>query len=337
LLTIVFLLDIGMALLLRGSKALLFNGRRTNLHLSRNLATISFETFGTPSDVLSTGKAAAAGAPGAGELKVSVKASSVLVEDVRTIMGNSLAAGKSVGVRGTAGSGTVTAVGSGVSDFSVNDSVLVVDSGLWADEAVVSKASACKLPKVSAEEAAVLPSYLTAWALLNNYVSLAAGDVVVQSNAGGSVGKAITELGKAMQLKVVAMSDADMAGGKAAPAAKLAISGQSGSHIHSMLKGLSYGGGVVVYNGVVEAPASTTEAQAPVAAMIFNDVSVNGFDLSTWVSTNPEAYQKAVGEVMSLVEAKKVSLKPSKVFPQSDFQKAIAEVSTSAAAAVLKH
>ncbi|KAJ1433305.1 hypothetical protein B484DRAFT_394558 [Ochromonadaceae sp. CCMP2298] len=306
-------------------------------------AESSAKSFGKPADVLSVGKAAtAAGSPGAGQVKVSMKASSVLLEDVLAIHGLSMA-GKSVGVCGTAGAGTVTAVGEGVVGVAVNDSVVVVGSGVWTDEAVVAASGVGKVGKLTAEEAAALPSFLAAWAILNNYVTLKSGDVVVQSNGSGSVGAAITQLGKAMGLKVTSLSGADAADANlpsklaAAGTIKLAVSGQSGKHLHAMLKSLVNGAALVTYNGVYEPLSSYTEVQLPVSGMIFNNVSVNGFDLNAWVGGADSSFQTAVSQIAGMAAENKITIKPSTVYPQADVQKAIAEVAKAGTTAVLKH
>jgi NADPH:quinone reductase-like Zn-dependent oxidoreductase len=250
-------------------------------------------------------------------------------------------AGKSVGVCGMAGAGTVTAVGAGVASVAVNDSVLVINSGVWTDEVVVAASGVGNVGKMTAEEAAALPNFLAAWAILNNYVALKAGDVVVQSNGSGAVGSAITQLGKVMGLKVTSLSGADTADANlasklaAAGSIKLAVSGQSGKHLHAMMKSLINGAALVTYNGVYEPLSSSTEVQLPVSAMVFNNVSVNGFDLNAWVGCADSSFPTAVAAVTGLAAEKKITLK-STVFLMADVQKAIAEVAKGTTA-VLKH
>jgi len=331
-----------MSVLLNTSRQFIARGR---IVATRNLATISCENFGAPSAVLGVSSTSpAVGAPVAGELKISVKASAVTTEDVRAVHGLSLT-NSCVGVCGTSASGVVTAVPSGESGFAVNDKVFVVGSGLWTDEVVVSQSGVSTVGSaLSAGEIAMLPGFASAWGILHNYTTLSAGDVVVQSTGACAVGAAITQLGQALGLKVISLADADLAD----PAAlktklkqtgeiKLTVSGQSGKHLSTMQNATAANGALVTYNGVFETLHSSAAVQSPVSSMIFNNVKVCGFDLHAWTKHDPAHYKQSVASLLSLIESKKVSLKPAKEFPQADVKKVIDGVAATGATAVLKH
>ena len=255
---------------------------------------------------------------------------------------------KYVGVAGTTGFGTVSAVGGGVSGIAVNDTVLVTGKHTWSDKATVPANSVVKIStSLPAEEAANLPAAISAWALLNNFngthgaaagTALKAGDVVVQSHGESAVGLAVTQLGRHMGLKVVSV------GGSGAVAAdieakikeagggpvKLAISSGSGKTCLTLLRSLAVNGTLVVYNGVVESLDAAAGITVPVASAIFQNTSVRGFDYCSWAASDPAAFQKAVASVVALTDAKKLSLK-SKVFPSADFLAAISLVQTTGA------
>ena len=237
----------------------------------------------------------------------------------------------------------MTGVSAGDSDFAVNDQVLIVGSGVWTDETVVSKATVTKIPNLSAEEAAVLPSFAAAWGILNNFVTLKSGDVVVQTNASSAIGGAISQIGKALGLKVVSISDADLASAdllaklKEAGSFKLAVSGRSGRHIGTLQRVVAKGGVTVTYNGVFESLHATANAQLPISNLIFNNTSVQGFDLNTFATHSPEAFRAGVSSVLALVGEKKVNLKPAHVFSQAEYAKALEEVAKTGAAVALKH
>lgn len=311
------------------------------------MGTIAAKTFGNPSEVLTLSKGDTLLTPAAGEVKITMKASSVLVEDIYSIQGSSLNMKRAVGTMGTAGSGTVSVVGADdVSGLAVNDTVLVIHSGLWADEAVVPTSSVCKLPDMKPEEAASMPAYLSAWAILNNYCKtpLKSGDLVVQTNGEGAVGTAITMLGKAMGLNLISLTSNELASAKLSEAikskgpVKLAVVGQSGDHVTNMMRSLSPGSTLVSYNGTVEPLYALNPVSLPISGMIFQDVSMSGFDLNTWVSTDSAGYHSAVNSLLAFMKDKKLKSIPTfKTYPQKDFMKAIAEVSQTGTAAVLKH
>jgi NADPH:quinone reductase-like Zn-dependent oxidoreductase len=74
-----------------------------------------------------------------------------------------------------------------------------------------------------------------------------------------------------------------------------------------------------------------------VTSAIFHDVSVIGFDFFSWQASDPAGFAAAAARVVELAAAGKVALKTSKVFPQSDYLKALAEVEASGAGVVIKH
>ena len=260
------------------------------------------------------------------------------------IRGMSMGGLRAGDVAGCAGAGVVTSVSAGEREFAVNDSVLVIGSGTWTNDAIVSTSSVSKLSsKVSAEEAAALPAFVSAWAILHEFAALKSGDLVVQTNGSSAVGAAITQLGKALGLKVVSLSDADLSGAKLTTTlqevgkCKLAVSGQSGRHLTALQKALANSGVAVAYSGVFESLQSSADVQLPISNIIFNDASVRGFELVSWVRGNTAAYRKSVAALMPLVQEGKLTLKPAHVFPQADYLKAIEEVTARGSSVVLKH
>lgn len=217
--------------------------------------------------------------------------------------------------------------------------MLVVGEGVWTDEVVISEANATKIPKLSSEEAAMLPNFAAAWGILHNFASLKAGDVVVQTNGNGAVGAAISQVGKALGYKVVSVNAADITAAKLQEAGsiKLAVSGHSGRHISALQKAVGTNGVTVSYNGTYEPVSTVSGVQLPISQLIFNNTSLNGFDLNAWAATSPEAFRAGLTSVLKLVEEKKVVLKPAHVFPQSDFRKAVEEVAKTGASVALKH
>lgn len=285
-----------------------------------------------------------------------MKASQVLPEDIRAvstisritklalnfaqIKGLSLV-NTAVDAAGTTAVGVVTGVPSGESDFAVNDTVFVVGSGLWRSEALVSKSSVSKLA-LSSEDAATLPSFLTAWGILKNFANLKAGDTVVQSSGTTAVGQAITQVGKALGLNVLSPTNDELKDPKFVAnmkpqkdSIKLVVSDRSGRATLDLVRVVADKGAAVFYNGQIETLEQATGVDVPAASNIYKNVSVNGFDLGYWHKSDPSGFAQAVASVAAMGAEKKINLKP-KVYPQSDFAKAIADVESSYSAVVLK-
>ena len=247
-----------------------------------------------------------------------------------------------MGVAGTTSVGVVTGVSSGERDLKVNDVVLVVSSGLWSDEVVVSRDNVSKLSSSNPEEAATLPSFLSAWGILHNSIALTKGDVIVQSSGNSATGTAISQIGKALGFTVVSPTSAELADPKfvsnlktAHQVVRLAVSDQSGRVALDLSRCLAENGALVYYNGRIESLANDSGVDVPAANTIYKNTSISGFDLGTWHATDPSGFQAALSAVQALGNEKKIGLKP-KVYAVADYKKALTEVENTGSAAVLK-
>ncbi len=130
-------------------------------------------------------------------------------------------------ILGRDGVGDVIAVGPGVGNVKVGDTVGILrcDAGVevWgtlAEKAVIAAASLAPIPKGwSLEEAAGAPLvFLTAWQALTQWseppAPLAPGSVLLVTGGSGGVGVASVLLGKSMGLVVVALSRSSEKGEK---------------------------------------------------------------------------------------------------------------------------
>eukprot|EP01036_Dinobryon_divergens_P027629 gene27629-36435_t len=309
------------------------------------MGTLAFEKFGSPAEVLKIVSSQTPAIVTGDSLSVKVKATQVLTEDIKAIKGVSFKT-KNTGIAGLSAAGTVTSVNGSSSQFAVNDTVFITGSGLWAEEVTVSQ-SAAAVVKLPAEEAALLPAATSAWAILNNFVKLNSGDVVVQTNGSSATGLAIAEIGKSMGLKIISVTSAQLKDSKFIPnvlaennssGLKLAISSESGANTLALVRQLGPKGVLVTYSGPIE-PLSKTETgvQIPTGVLIFKDITVAGFDFLGWKESDPSAFNAAVSAVTELSKAGTIKLKTSKVFSQKDYLKAIAEVEATGAGVVIKY
>jgi NADPH:quinone reductase-like Zn-dependent oxidoreductase len=238
----------------------------------------------------------------------------------------------------------VTAVSANETDLKVNDTILVVDSNLWADQSIVSTSTVSKLSSLNSDEAATLPTFLSAWALLNNFTKLSSGDTVIQSNGSSALGMAVSQVGKALGINVLSPSAADLNDAKFVSKTKadkhtikLSISDRSGRTSLDFARITANDGTLVVYNGTIETLEQSQGIDQSAGSAIYKNVSIAGFDFGLWHRTAKAdgTFQKALDEVLALGVAKKLNLKP-KMYAQADFQKALAEVESSGSAVVLK-
>lgn len=111
-----------------------------------------------------------------------------------------------VGGSGGGGVGVVTDVGSGVSDIATGDMVVPVVCGLgtWTDTLVAPASALAKVPASTVpEDAATLADKTTAYCLLNDFVNLSPGDVIIQDGAESAVGTAVVQLANKLGVKTI--------------------------------------------------------------------------------------------------------------------------------------
>mmetsp|Transcript_6035 Transcript_6035/g.6173 ORF Transcript_6035/g.6173 Transcript_6035/m.6173 type:complete len:319 (-) Transcript_6035:124-1080(-) len=307
----------------------------------RGFATIAFKKFGKAVDVLESTPSLAAVSPLNGQVSVKISANQISSEDLRAICGISLLR-KSTGIAGSTGVGHITSIGGEVSNVGTNDKVLVVSTGVWADNVTVPVSSVLKIPSnLSPEDGANLPAALSAYAILHNFTTLKAGDIVVQSGGESALGKAISQIATASGLTVVSPTNAELEDAEYAKkiatkgTVKLCITNNSKKSVTKMLlRCLAPEGVMVLYNGEVE-NQDVDGIDVPVGSVIFRGNSIEGFDFNVWMNSSPKEVQKAMTAVAAHLDNKKITLK-SKVYPQSEYLKAMDEAKISGGSVVLK-
>ncbi len=152
--------------------------------------------------------------PGAGEVLVHVHAAGVGPWDGWIRAGKSALPQPLPLTLGSDLSGTVAAVGSGVSDMAVGDEVFGVTNpqfvGAYAEYAVASAGMLAKKPSsLSYTEAASVPVVaVTAWQGLFEHARLEAGQTVVIHGAAGNVGAYAVQLAYRAGLRSIATAGA---------------------------------------------------------------------------------------------------------------------------------
>lgn len=145
------------------------------------------------------------GSPGTQQVAIDVRASGVNFADTMARVGFYPDAPKLPAVVGYEVSGTVSAVGDGVSGIAVGDRVMAgTRFGGYAERVVVSASDVVPLPdRLTFEQGAAVPvNYSTAWAGLVRYGSLQSGERVLLHAAAGGVGIAATQIAKKLGAEI---------------------------------------------------------------------------------------------------------------------------------------
>jgi NADPH:quinone reductase len=146
------------------------------------------------------------GAPGASEIQIDVRASSVNFPDILMSEGAYQIKPPMPFTPGMEGAGTVCAVGSDVKDFKVGDRVLAsVEFGTFAERLNAPAARCFSIPAAISFEtaAAVGLAYQTAHFALCERGKMAPDDVILVNGATGGVGLAAIRLAKALGAETV--------------------------------------------------------------------------------------------------------------------------------------
>jgi NADPH2:quinone reductase len=163
--------------------------------------------------------------PGRGEVRVAVRACSVNFPDVLMIRDLYQVKLPRPFAPGAELSGVVDAVGEGVGNVGVGDRVLLCPArGGMAQKAIGAAAACWKIPDSMPFDvaAALLMTYGTSQHALQDRARLREGETLLVLGAGGGVGIAAVELGKAMGARVVAA---------ASSAEKLALAREHGADL----------------------------------------------------------------------------------------------------------
>lgn len=146
-------------------------------------------------------------APGPNEVLITVAAAGVNRADLMQVKGHYPPPPGASDVLGLEVSGTVTGLGSGVTNFHLGDQVVaLIDSGGYADKVVAPEAQVLPLPKgVNLREAAgLMEAACTVWSNLHDVARLRAGEVVLIHGGSGGIGTFAIQAAKLMGATVIA-------------------------------------------------------------------------------------------------------------------------------------
>jgi NADPH:quinone reductase-like Zn-dependent oxidoreductase len=280
-----------------------------------NMKQIVYETFGNPGEVLKVVEAPSQPLE-AGQVRVEVLRAPINPSDLIQVSGN-------YGVRPplptTAGNEGLGRIVEGEGEGQLV--LLPAGAGTWATEVVADPRHLVPLPDGDLDQLSMLfVNPATAALLLTEYVDLKEGDWVIQSAANSAVGGYLVQLARARGINVVcvvrresAIADLKELGAdvvlvdgpdlarevKEATGAKmkLAVDAVAGKTAGRLADTLENGGTLVNYGGM-----SNEDSALGAAALIFNNITVRGFWLVTWMNAVDKVaraalYQDLAGQI----------------------------------------
>jgi NADPH:quinone reductase-like Zn-dependent oxidoreductase len=305
----------------------------------KRYASVIVDSTGNPLSVMRFDSAAVMSRePSDREVKIGMKTSLILPRDISAIRGERLVSITSSLLGGYTGVGVVTSTGSNSSALKPNDVVLVNGDGCWANEITTFEENVSKIGDLPFDEAAILPSYLSAWAILNLFEVLQVGCDILQLDGDSAVGLALTEVGKAYGLNMISVSSKEVEDASFLQKWKgrvtFAVAGSTQS-ARTFSKSLSPGAKLVFHTAKYTPTSMASTIDFPISMAIFQNVTVSGFDYASWVGSSPDSFRAALVDILKLIAEKKLSPKLA-TFPIVDYQNAIFQTATTRNASVLK-
>ncbi|MDB5448638.1 MAG: NADPH:quinone oxidoreductase family protein [Phenylobacterium sp.] len=187
--------------------------------------------------------------PGAGQVRIAVRAVGVSFVDVLIAAGGYQIKPPLPFTPGTEFAGVVEAVGEGVSDLAPGDRVAASGmGGGLSQQAVLAASTPVKLPDgMSFAEGSVFRvSYATAYHALVQRARLAPGETVLVLGAGGAVGVAAIQLAKALGARVIGSASSEAKRALALEAGAEAAVDSGAADWRDQIKALTSGRGVDV-------------------------------------------------------------------------------------------
>jgi trans-2-enoyl-CoA reductase len=241
-------------------------------------------------------------------------------------------------VGGSEGLGQVVAAGSS-SKFKVGDLVFPSHSGFgtWRTYANAEDKDLVAVPPAPGVKQEYLATLIvnpaTAFRLLNDFVNLKEGDVVIQNCANSMVGTSVIQIAASRGIKTINIirqrSDSDVLIERLKeygaylvvddeyirtpefrklisdiPKPKLALNGVGGPSATELARLLGNGGTLVTYGGMGLKPVTV-----PTSSFIFNDITLKGFWMTKWYEQQgPQGREQLLKELISLIQKEKLRL-----------------------------
>ena len=287
--------------------------------------------------------------PGPGQVRVRVTHRPINPSDLYCVQGIYPVRPELPGSPGFEGFGVIDAVGDGVTSVNKGQRVFQAtgNPGTWAEYVIAPAEGVVPIPDAINDQvgAQVLANPMTAWAILNDELTLERGDWILQTAAASALGHLIIQLARHRGIRtinvvrrrehvsrlrevgadeVICTADESIAGrvreitrGAGVRAAIDAVGGPGGAEIEGVLAD----GGTMLPIGLLSGqPLGPLDA----GAMIFRGTTVRGFWLITWFQTRtPEQLNRAFGEVIRLLANGTLSPPVEAEYDLADFRRAI--------------
>ncbi|CAF0857566.1 unnamed protein product [Adineta ricciae] len=229
----------------------------------------------------------------------------------------------------------------------------ILEWGKWRSHGIVSINDLIKIPSdITVEAAATLSvNPCTAYRLLKDFVTLEAGDTIIQNGGNSSVGQAVIQLGKLWNINVINIIRNRDQGMKelveylksigaehiyleedlrketlrtslwsTIPRPKLGLNCVGGKATSDLLRVLDKSATLVTYGGMSKQPVTV-----PTAEFIFRDLTCQGFWMSRWKAENYKGseFAKMLHELIDFIRRGHLKPPQCEKYSLADYKTAI--------------
>ena len=261
----------------------------------------------------------------AGQVRVRVTAAGVNFVDALLVQGLYQIKPPLPFVPGGETVGIVTELGEGVTSHSLGDRVLITSGfGGFATEMISAASRAVIVPPslTDGQAATFMQSYMTAYFALVHRAKMQPGQWLLVLGAGGGVGLAAVDVGRALGLKVIAAASSAAKREMAQSRGAVAVIDSSSEDVKARAKEISGDGVDAVYDPIggklgeeclrslredgqfiVIGFASGDIPKLPATQVLLRTRRVTGVDWGAWVGRNPAENQALVLQVLAKIAA----------------------------------
>ncbi|MEQ1701836.1 MAG: NADPH:quinone oxidoreductase family protein [Ilumatobacteraceae bacterium] len=277
---------------------------------------------------------------GSGQVRIAVTAAGVNFVDGLFVQGLYQIKPPTPFVPGGEVAGVISEVGEGVTTHAVGDRVFT-STGLggftselvWPAKRVFHTPSALS----DGQAATFVQSYGTAWFALHHRARMQAGESLLVLGAGGGVGLAAVDVGRAMGLHVIAAASSEAKRAIAVEHGAEAVIDTSTEDVKVRAKELSGGGVHAVYDPVGGAMAEAglrslrddgqlliigfaagEIPRLPANQILLRNRRVTGVDWGGWVGTHQAENEALLGDVLAAISRGELHPVEPKAYPLAD-------------------
>ena len=284
--------------------------------------------------------------PGAGEALIDVKATALNFPDVLMIEGKYQSQPPLPFSPGGEVAGVVSAVGVGVSEVKVGDRVFAGCGHGGMREALCVKAKELRsIPSDMSfvQASGISTTYGTSYYALKQRANLKPGENLLVLGAGGGVGIAAVELGRAMGARVIAAASTQEKRDAALKAGAHEVIDYSDGELKDKVKALTDGKGAdVIYDPVggelfdqvmrcinwdgrvlVVGFAAGDIPRLPINLVLLKSCQVVGVFYGAFIAREPEETAQNFREVLDLYNQGKINPLVGQTFPLTDYAQAL--------------